>query len=220
MKIAIIRQKFVLYGGAEQFVQGYIHQLAEVGHDIHIFANQWSPSNHPNIHFHHVPSFKVNAFIRTLSFAWFAARAVSKESFDIIQIGSKSTQEEREQLFSFQLNFDELLTGVNKLVDEIDEAIEELDGQINKSLNSSSESDFEKLSKKKGDIMDLKMILTGTRSLNYADVFSGSPPSVQRRLGNMSWELYNTTSKPTKTHEMTYKISKEKYEEILWKISF
>ena len=63
--------------------------------------------------------------------------------------------------------------------------------------------------------MDLKMILTGTRSLNYADVFSGSPPSVQRRLGNMSWELYNTTSKPTKTHEMTYKISKEKYEEIL-----
>ena len=63
--------------------------------------------------------------------------------------------------------------------------------------------------------MDLKMILTGTRSLNYADVFSGSPPSVQRRLGNMSWELYNTTSKPTKTHEMTYKISKEKYDKVL-----
>ena len=90
MKIAIIRQKFVLYGGAEQFVQGYIHQLAEAGHDIHIFANQWSPSNHPNIHFHHVPSFKVNAFIRTLSFAWFAARAVSKESFDIIQSHEKT----------------------------------------------------------------------------------------------------------------------------------
>ena len=28
-------------------------------------------------------------------------------------------------------------------------------------------------------MMDLKMVLTGTRSLNYADVFSGSPPSVQ-----------------------------------------
>ena len=90
MKIAIIRQKFVLYGGAEQFVQGYIHQLAEAGHDIHIFASQWSPSNHPNIHFHHVPSFKVNAFIRTLSFAWFAARAVGKESFDIIQSHEKT----------------------------------------------------------------------------------------------------------------------------------
>ena len=90
MKIAITRQKFVLYGGAEQFVQGYIQQLAEAGHDIHIFANQWSSSDHPNIHLHHVPAFKLNAFIRTLSFAWFAAKAVGKESFDIIQSHEKT----------------------------------------------------------------------------------------------------------------------------------
>ncbi len=94
MKIAIIRQKFVLYGGAEQFVQGYIHQLAEAGHDIHIFANQWTPSNHPNIHLHHVPSFKFNAFIRTLSFAWFSARAIRKESFDIIQSHEKTWRQD------------------------------------------------------------------------------------------------------------------------------
>ena len=67
--------------------------------------------------------------------------------------------------------------------------------------------------------MDLKMILTGTRSLNYADVFSGSPPSVQRRLGNMNWELYNTTSKPTNTHFNSYDISKNKYEEVLLKFN-
>ena len=48
MKIAIIRQKFVLYGGAEQFADSYIHQLAESGHEIHIFANQWIPSHHKN----------------------------------------------------------------------------------------------------------------------------------------------------------------------------
>ena len=94
MKIAIIRQKFVLYGGAEQFVQGYIHQLAETGHDIHIFANQWTPSNHPNIHLHHVPSFKLNAFLRTLSFAWFSARAVGRESFDIIQSHEKTWKQD------------------------------------------------------------------------------------------------------------------------------
>ncbi len=93
MKIAIIRQKFVLYGGAEQFVQGYIQQLAEAGHDIHIFANQWSSSDHPNIHLHHVRTFKLNAFIRTLSFAWFAARAVGKESFDIIQSHEKTWEQ-------------------------------------------------------------------------------------------------------------------------------
>ena len=63
--------------------------------------------------------------------------------------------------------------------------------------------------------MDLRIELTGTISLNYADVFSGSPPSVQRRLGSMSWELYNTTSKQTKTHENTLNISIKKYEDIL-----
>ena len=94
MKIAIIRQKFVLYGGAEQFVQGYVHQLAEAGHDIHIFATQWSPSNHPNIHLHHVPSYKLNSFIRTLSFARFAAKAASKEPFDIIQSHEKTWKQD------------------------------------------------------------------------------------------------------------------------------
>lgn len=94
MKIAIVRQKFVLYGGAEQFVQGYIHQMAEAGHDVHIFANQWSPSNHPNIHLHHVPTFKLNSFIRTLSFAWFAAKAVGKEPFDIIQSHEKTWKQD------------------------------------------------------------------------------------------------------------------------------
>ena len=59
------------------------------------------------------------------------------------------------------------------------------------------------------------MELTGAISLNYADVFSDSPPSVQRRLGSMSWELYNTTSRPTNTHISTYNISKNKYEKVL-----
>ena len=137
------------------------------------------------------------------------------QKFDVFQIGSKSTQEEREILYEFQIKFDKLISNVNNLVDDIDEAINYLDGEINKSLNLSSESDLEKINTKRGEMMDLTMVLTGTRSLNYADVFSGSPPSVQRRLGNMSWELYNTTSRPTNTHISTYNISKNKYEEVL-----
>ncbi|SVD43038.1 uncharacterized protein METZ01_LOCUS395892, partial [marine metagenome] len=31
MRIAVIRQKFVNYGGAEQFVSGYTNQLASMG---------------------------------------------------------------------------------------------------------------------------------------------------------------------------------------------
>jgi UDP-glucose:(heptosyl)LPS alpha-1,3-glucosyltransferase len=75
-------------------VQGYIQQLADAGHDIHIFANHWSPSNHPKIHLHHVFAFILNAFIRTLSFAWFAARAMGNESFDIIQSHEKTWKQD------------------------------------------------------------------------------------------------------------------------------
>ena len=85
MKIAVIRQKFVNYGGAEQFVSSYAKHLANIGHEIHIFANQWTPSNHPNIKIHSVRAIKRNSFLRVLSFAWFALQSIRSESFDIVQ---------------------------------------------------------------------------------------------------------------------------------------
>ena len=85
MRIAVIRQKFVNYGGAEQFVSGYANQLASMGHAIHIFANQWTPSSHPNIKIHSVQAIKRNSFLRVLSFAWFVLQSIRSESFDIVQ---------------------------------------------------------------------------------------------------------------------------------------
>ena len=85
MKIAVIRQKYVNYGGAEHFVSEYTTHLADAGHEIHIFAHQWTPSVHPNIRVHPVRAFTFNSFFRTLSFAWYAARAVRQDSFDVIQ---------------------------------------------------------------------------------------------------------------------------------------
>ncbi|QPJ65202.1 MAG: glycosyltransferase family 4 protein [Candidatus Nitrohelix vancouverensis] len=85
MKIAVIRQKFVNYGGAESFVAQYADVMANQGHEIHIFANQWTESKHPQIHIHPVPALKINSFIRSLSFAWFAGREVAKGSYDIVQ---------------------------------------------------------------------------------------------------------------------------------------
>tara|TARA_B100000686_G_scaffold250008_1_gene260106 strand:- start:609 stop:1739 length:1131 start_codon:yes stop_codon:yes gene_type:complete len=90
MKIAIIRQKFVLYGGAEQFADGYIHELAKSGHEVHIFANHWTPSNQQNIFFHQVPTLNLNAFFRTLSFSRAVANKISKQQFDIIQSHEKT----------------------------------------------------------------------------------------------------------------------------------
>ena len=90
MKIAVIRQKYVNYGGAESFVQQYTEQLANLGHEVTIFASQWTPSSQPNIHLHSLSTLDCNSFVRTLSFARAAKRAVRRESFDIIQSHEKT----------------------------------------------------------------------------------------------------------------------------------
>ena len=85
MKIAVVRQKYVNYGGAEKFVYEYTTHLANAGHNVHIFANQWTQSSHPNIRVHPVRAIKINSFLRTLSFASFALWAVRSKSFDVVQ---------------------------------------------------------------------------------------------------------------------------------------
>lgn len=85
MKIAVVRQKYALYGGAENFSLEFIRQLAAAGHEVHIFANQWTGEAETNIFFHKVPALRINSWLRVWSFAWFARRLLSKERFDVIQ---------------------------------------------------------------------------------------------------------------------------------------
>jgi UDP-glucose:(heptosyl)LPS alpha-1,3-glucosyltransferase len=85
MKIAVIRYKYVNYGGAEGFVDQYTNQLASAGHEVHIFAHQWQTGNASHLHVHPVPAWTFNSFIRSLSFSWFAAREIRKQSFDVVQ---------------------------------------------------------------------------------------------------------------------------------------
>jgi UDP-glucose:(heptosyl)LPS alpha-1,3-glucosyltransferase len=85
MKVAVIRYKYVNYGGAEGFVDQYTHQLAKAGHEVHIFAHQWGTGDHPHLHVHRVPAWTFNSWVRSLSFSWFANREVRKESYDIVQ---------------------------------------------------------------------------------------------------------------------------------------
>lgn len=85
MKIAIIRQKYVNYGGAENFSAECALQLAQAGHEVHIFANRWTSPDLPNIFFHKVPALRIGSLLRYLSFAWMAERLVSREKFDVIQ---------------------------------------------------------------------------------------------------------------------------------------
>ena len=161
-----------------------------------------------------VPPGKYSVYLEEFENNIFKALS-EKFSFNVIPIASKSSKTERESLFEFQIKFDKLFADVEKLIDDINNKIKKVDEEINKLIKSENKKDLSELNNKKGKLMDLRMELTGTISLNYADVFSGSPLSLLRRLGSMNWELYSTTSKQTKTHEKTLNISKEKYEEVL-----
>ena len=85
MKIAVIRQKYVNYGGAEGFVDQFTNQLAKENQEVHIFAHQWRTKDHPHIQVHPVAAWTFNSFLRSLSFAWFASRQARKGNFDIVQ---------------------------------------------------------------------------------------------------------------------------------------
>jgi UDP-glucose:(heptosyl)LPS alpha-1,3-glucosyltransferase len=85
MKIAVIRYKYVNYGGAEGFLDQYTNQLASAGHEVHIFAHQWEAGNHPQLRVHSVPALTLNAWVRSLSFAWFAGKEIRKGNYDIVQ---------------------------------------------------------------------------------------------------------------------------------------
>lgn len=85
MKIAVIRYKYVNYGGAEGFLDQYANQLADAGHEVHIFAHQWEAGEHPRIQVHSVAAWTCNAWVRALSFSWFADREIRKGNYDIVQ---------------------------------------------------------------------------------------------------------------------------------------
>ena len=170
--------------------------------------NYSGPLVPPGIYNVHLSKYENNTF----------TELTEKQSFKVIQHGSKSTQKERVDLYNFQLKLDKLFSDFEKLVDDIDDAIEDVNGEINTVINSKAETNVNYRHMKKSKLMDLRMILTGARGLDdYADVYSGSSPSVQSRLGGMRWELSNTTSRQTKSHEKAYNISKMKFDEVVKK---
>ncbi len=92
MKIALIRQRYTDFGGAERYVAGLAKQLADLGHDVHVFAASWQASAHeegkglsfPGITFHRVPVAGGLSFIEVLSFALNSRRLLKKDRFDVI----------------------------------------------------------------------------------------------------------------------------------------
>jgi UDP-glucose:(heptosyl)LPS alpha-1,3-glucosyltransferase len=93
MRIAIIRKKYTFHGGAEGFSSSFIENLADEGHEIHIFAIKWqSDSQHKNIHFHKVPAITFISLFRDLTFAVSSYVQLKRQRsfFDIIQTHDKA----------------------------------------------------------------------------------------------------------------------------------
>jgi UDP-glucose:(heptosyl)LPS alpha-1,3-glucosyltransferase len=82
MKIALIRRRFSMTGGAELYAQRLLMALVRAGHEIHLLAEHWdAPLD--GVEWHALPV-SGNRASRLLRFADAAAAEVSRQSFDCV----------------------------------------------------------------------------------------------------------------------------------------
>jgi UDP-glucose:(heptosyl)LPS alpha-1,3-glucosyltransferase len=82
MRLAFIKKKFFLHGGAERYMQTLLGELREEGHDIHIYADSWAEA--PGFTFHHVDINSAISFLSVYSFSKNAAAALKREKYDCV----------------------------------------------------------------------------------------------------------------------------------------
>ena len=86
MKIALNIYKYLpTKGGGEGYLANFANQLAERGHEVHIYANKWE-SNNDEIHYHTIPSIRFPKFLKDVSFVINGRREMSKYDFDIVHV--------------------------------------------------------------------------------------------------------------------------------------
>lgn len=66
VRLAFIKKKFSIHGGAERYLQTLITHLKNEGHEIHIFSNKWTETD--GIIFHKVNILPFGSFLSTLTF--------------------------------------------------------------------------------------------------------------------------------------------------------
>jgi UDP-glucose:(heptosyl)LPS alpha-1,3-glucosyltransferase len=83
MRIALIRQRYNPYGGAERFVSRALEALAAQGADVTLFARKWEGT--PGVRVERVAPFYLGRLWRDRSFAHAVCRAVGGGRFDLVQ---------------------------------------------------------------------------------------------------------------------------------------
>ena len=82
MKIALIRKNYTPYGGAEKYLDLLAGNLAERGHDVHIFS-AFNRSG-KNLTVHKIRTVSSPSFLSNIIFAANARSALKKQAFDCI----------------------------------------------------------------------------------------------------------------------------------------
>jgi UDP-glucose:(heptosyl)LPS alpha-1,3-glucosyltransferase len=89
MKVALVRQRYTDFGGAERYTSALAEHLIDSGHEVHVFAHEWKGKKDRakggGIVFHRVPMMKGLSVLEVLSFAVNSRRMLKRERFDIIQ---------------------------------------------------------------------------------------------------------------------------------------
>jgi UDP-glucose:(heptosyl)LPS alpha-1,3-glucosyltransferase len=66
MRLAFIKKKFSVHGGAERYLQTFLGQLAGSGHELHVYASRWDGGD--TAVFHHVPHVSCGSLVSVASF--------------------------------------------------------------------------------------------------------------------------------------------------------
>ncbi len=90
IKIALIRDQYDPYGGAERFTRTVMDSLAEQGAEVHLFAREWIASGNPNIRLHRIRAPRFPSLLRHAGFVFLTGRAVRRETFDLVQSNERT----------------------------------------------------------------------------------------------------------------------------------
>jgi UDP-glucose:(heptosyl)LPS alpha-1,3-glucosyltransferase len=82
MRIAFIKKRFSVHGGAELYLRTMLGALMREGHELHVFANRWTDEQ--GLAFHKVNIVQATSFLSALTFSRNSAKEVKKGHFDCI----------------------------------------------------------------------------------------------------------------------------------------
>ena len=85
MKLAIVRQKYTAFGGAERFVERAVAALAARGVDVTLVARQWQDEAAAGVHSLRLAPFYLGRTWRDAGFARAVQSLIAERRFDLVQ---------------------------------------------------------------------------------------------------------------------------------------